>query len=167
MREIETKNLEEKNSVISKIEALKLNKVPKTALFELKILTDTFNSIGNVPFKSKDSVYKAYKPAIDKQYKSLGLTNDEQEKILFEIRLESNDSNLLETLKKERKHTYDSIAKLEEEIKQLENNMGFFNISKSAEGLFKGVEENIQNIRLKIDTLKNRLTLIKEKENSL
>lgn len=166
-KEIENSNLEAKNNVISKIETIKLSKDPKEALSELKVLSDEFNAIGNVPFKMKDSIYKTYKSTLDKQYKSLGLSPDEQEKILFEIRLGSNDSDILDTLKKERKHTYDSIAKLEEEIKQLENNMGFFNISKSAEGLFKGVEENIQTIKQKIDTLKKRLVLIKEKENSL
>lgn len=166
-KEEENTNQKLKNDVISKIEKAKLDKDSKKALKALNALSNEFTSIGNVPFKAKEGIYKAYKTALDKQYNSLKLNSDELEKFMFEIKLENGGDDIKEVLKQERKNTYDSIKKLEDEAKQLENNMSFFNISKSAEGLFKGVEDNITQIKSKIESMKNRLVLIKEKENSL
>lgn len=167
LKEEETENLKIKEKFIKEIESLKLPKDPKKAVSELKAISDKFNSFGNVPFKQKDSIYKSYKVAIDKQYKALGLSDEEKEKIIFDLKLESSDGNVIDVLRKERKHIYNQISKFESEIKQLENNMSLFTVSKSSEGLFKGVEENIKNLNDKINALQQRLILIKEKENKL
>lgn len=166
-KEEESTNLKLKETVIAEIDKMKLSKDAKKAFVDLKLISDKFNAIGNIPFKSKDAIHKNFKTALDKQYTSLKLDDESREKLMFEIRLENTRGDLAEVLKTERKRTYDSISKLEEEIKQLENNMGFFNISKSAEGLFKGVEDNINDLKSKIDSLKQRLVLIKEKSSEI
>jgi predicted DNA-binding protein YlxM (UPF0122 family) len=67
----------------------------------------------------------------------------------------------------ERKRIYAQIKHEEDTLKKYENNLGFFNISKSGEGLFKNVEETIKQGKQKIELLKTRLAVLKAKEKEV
>ena len=64
-------NLEKKKALIAEIEAYKPAADPQTAVNDLRAFSKAFAAIGNVPFKEKDQIYKAYKKALDAGYDAI------------------------------------------------------------------------------------------------
>lgn len=155
-------NLTAKEALIAKIESYQPTEDKKQTLLDLKLFSEEFNAIGNVPFKEKDRVFNAYKKALDQHYNSLDLKGAEKEKVLFKAKLDtlSASPNADRLLEDERRHIVQQVQKLEQEIRQLDNNLGFFGRSKGAEALKKDVEKKISDARKRIDEHKQRLQLI-------
>jgi hypothetical protein len=162
-KELET-NLIAKQDIISKIETYELPENKQQALNDLKEFTSAFNAVGKVPMKAKDSIYHAYKAAIDKHYGKLKLEGAEKDKVMFQARLEtlqgSPDAGKL--LSRERSDIRQQIEKLKAEIMQLDNNLGFFARSKGAgaDALRKEVEGKINAAQNRIEALKTKLKQI-------
>lgn len=160
-KQLET-NLVAKKDIISKIEAYELPENKQQALNDLKEFTSAFNAVGKVPMKEKDTIYHAYKAAIDKHYGKLKLEGAEKEKVMFQARLEtlqgSPDAGKL--LSRERADIRQQIDKLKAEILQFENNLGFFARSKGADALRKEVEGKINAAKNRIEALKTKLKQI-------
>ena len=127
----------------------------------MKAFSTEFTEIGNVPFKKKDTVYKAYKSVIDEHYNNLKMDDAEKEKILFEAKLDSlkASGNAEKLFQQEKEKIRNKINDIVKEVANYENNLGFFANSKGAEALLKGVNGNIEKGKNEIDKLKRRLKL--------
>ena len=155
-------NLIAKQDLIAKIESYELPEDKQTALKDLKEFTSTFNAIGKVPMKQKDTIYNSYKSAIDKHYSKLKLDAAEKDKVMFQARLETiqGSPEAGRLLSKERSDIRQQIEKLKAEILQLDNNLGFFARSKGADVLRKEVEGKIKAAQDRIEGLKLKLKQI-------
>jgi len=155
-------NLAEKQAVIEKIDGYKANDDKKQTLADLKLFGEEFSAIGQVPFKQKETVFKAYKSALDKQYNALGLKGEEKENVLFQAKLSqiAGSSEAAELFEREKQTVRAEINKIKQDMIQLENNLGFFANSKGANALKAEVEKKIDAEREKIDTLKAKLKSI-------
>ena len=155
-------NLAAKQALIAKIEAYKPSEDKKQTLADLKKFAEEFSAIGQVPFKQKDTIFKAYKTALDKQYNALGLKGEEKENVLFQAKLSqiAGSSDAAELFEKEKQTIRNEINKLKQDMIQLENNLGFFANSKGANVLKAEVEKKIEAEREKIDALKAKLKSI-------
>jgi len=154
-------NLKLKEALIEKIKGYKHKADAKEVISDLKAFSNEFAEIGNVPFKKKDSIYKAYKSVIDEHYNNLKMDEGEKEKILFEAKLDSlkasaNPERLFQQEKEKIRNKINDIVK---EVANYENNLGFFSNSKGAEALLKGVNGNIEKGKSEIEKLKRRLKL--------
>ncbi|MEZ4936057.1 MAG: DUF349 domain-containing protein [Crocinitomicaceae bacterium] len=149
-------NLKKKEALIEKIKAFKPSGEPKEIIGQLKELSAEFNALGNVPFKEKDRIYKAYKEAIDAQYDALDMDKQEKEDLLLKSKIETimNSQNAEDLLFKERDRIRKQITKFNDEIIQLENNLGFFG---------KGSEKNpmVIEVKKKIEKAKNEVEKLK------
>ena len=154
-------NLKLKEALIEKIKAYKHKADPKEVIIDLKKFSTEFGEIGNVPFKKKDAIYKAFKNAIDAHYNNLKMDDAEKEKILFEAKLDSlkASGNAERLFQQEKEKIRNKINDIVKEVANYENNLGFFANSKGAEALLKGVNENIEKGKNEIDKLKRRLKL--------
>jgi len=154
-------NLKQKEALIEKIIAYKHKADPKEVITDLKTFSTEFAEIGNVPFKKKDAIYKAFKNAIDAHYNNLKMDDAEKEKILFEAKLDSLkvSGNAERLFQQEKEKIRNKINDIVKEVANYENNLGFFANSKGAETLLKGVNENIEKGKNEIDKLKRRLKL--------
>ncbi|MBL4862319.1 MAG: DUF349 domain-containing protein, partial [Crocinitomicaceae bacterium] len=155
-------NLTAKQDLLKEIEAYQLPSDKKEALNSLKEYTATFNAIGRVPMKDKDTVFKAFKAAMDKHYGDLKLEGAEKERVFFEAKLETfkaspNSSRLLGDLKQDLRKDID---KQQKEINLLENNLGFFANSKGADALKKDVEKKVDRAKEKIEAFKRKIKMI-------
>jgi hypothetical protein len=155
-------NLKEKEALIAEIEKFKLPTDKSEALASLKEFAQRFNSIGHVPMKSKDGVYKSYKAALDKHYGSLKMEGAEKERVLFQAKLDTiqsspNASRMFRSLKQDLRKEIDRQQK---EITLLENNLGFFANSKGADALKQDVDKKIQKAQAKINEIKGKLKLV-------
>lgn len=69
-RNEEHANLDKKREIIAKLQAL-LENAGDDVQQKVQELTEQFNSVGHVPYKEKDKVYKAYHEVLDKIYNEL------------------------------------------------------------------------------------------------
>lgn len=155
-------NLTKKLELIDRVKAATIPEDKKEALNLLKGFATEFNEIGHVPMKEKDRVFNAYKEALDSHYKKLKLEGAEQEKMLFQARLDTmkGDPNADRALAREKYDLHDKINRLKSDILQFENNLGFFAKSKGADLLKKEVEAKIAAAQRKIEELKSKIKMI-------
>lgn len=155
-------NLVAKLDIIEKIKSYVLPDDKKQALQALKEFSAAFNAIGKVPFKEKDTVYEAYKQAIDAHYTQLKLEGEEKEKAFFQAKLDTLKAspNADKALDRERREYQMKIEQLKQDIRQYENNLGFFANSKGADSLKKEVESKINAAKRRIDEFKMKLKLL-------
>lgn len=152
-------NLELKNALIEKIRSTQLPEDKREALNVLKTFAAEFNAIGMVPMKAKDATYQAYREALNAHYEKLKLEGEEQERVLFQAKMDTLKAspNADQLLNREKADIREKITRIEADIRQYENNLGFFSSSKGADALRKEVEQKIQHSRNKIDDLKRKL----------
>jgi len=155
-------NLLAKQAIIQNIENYVVSEDKRQVLADLKVFTEAFNTAGKVPMKEKDTIYNAYKTAIDSHYSKLKLEGDEKEKILFQARIDtlasSPDAERL--FSREKSEIRQQIEQIKNDMLQYENNLGFFAKSKGADLLRKEVEGKINASKNKIEALKRKLKMI-------
>ncbi len=155
-------NLKEKEKLISELEKLKLPASKNDAIEKLKAIGTKFNSIGHVPRKDKDRIFKSYKKVRDEKYASLKLDAEEKNKVIFEAKLDalSSDTASENQIYKLKQDIRKEIDHWQKEILQLENNLGFFANSKGANPLKDQVQQKIDAARVKIEEAKAKLKMI-------
>ncbi len=155
-------NLDLKKALIDELKSIDIPADKNEALAILRDFAKRFNEIGHVPMKEKDSVYNAYKQALDAHYNKLKLEGEEKDKAMFQARLDTikANPNADKLIGKEKHDIHDKINKLKAEILQYENNLGFFAKSKGADALRKEVESKINHAKNKIEELKTKLKML-------
>ena len=161
-----TENLKFKEALIKEIEAHVPGEDNKVNIEALRTFSARFAEIGNVPFKKKDEVYKAYKKALDDQYAKIKVSKDQKEKMMFTAKIDmiKGSKNPLNAIRKEKDFIRKQINNLTKEIANFENNMAFFGNSKGADALLKGVKQNIDKAKSKVDELKRKLQSLNKTE---
>ncbi len=162
-------NLKLKTALIEEIKSYKVGKDVKQTIDDLKSFSTRFQSIGNVPYKVKDDIYKSYKSALDEKYNQIDLDKAEKTKVLFQAKLNSlmADSNPERALNNEKNNIRQSIDKEVKEKAQLENNLGFFANADENNPLLKSAKQNIAQIQRNIDQFKLQIKLINQQLNGL
>jgi hypothetical protein len=152
-------NLVAKQELIEKIKNTPLSEDKKEALAVLRAYAAEFSALGKVPMKDKDTIYNGYRDALDSHYKKLKLEGEEQDRVMFQAKLDTLKAspNADKVLQRERIEIREKITRIETDIRQLENNLGFFAKSKGADTLRKEVEGKIDASRKRIAELKNKL----------
>lgn len=163
--DVEKENLAAKESLIEKIKAFKPVSDANESINKLKEFASQFNDIGNVPFKVKDTVYKAYKTALDNHYDKLKIDKKERENMFFKDRLEGifSKSNASSLLKQEKDKLSKKLTQIKSDVLQYENNLGFFGNSKGAEALMADVKKKINRAKSDMEAIKSKLSIINKK----
>lgn len=162
-KSVEQINLAAKKALIEKVNKLDKMADADEALAELKNLMAEWPTIGHVPFKEKDKIYKEYHEAVDKQFDRLKVDQTDR-------KMQSFRSNLNEMaggehgkgkLYGEREKLMRMYERMKNELQTYENNIGFLSISsKGGGGLVKEMER-------KIEKLKNEMALIIKKIDAI
>lgn len=155
-RNAEHTNLEKKREIVTKLKALLDNPV-ENAQQAIQKLTNEYNSIGHVPFKDKDNIYKEYHDILDKVYKELHVSNAKRHLDNFKNNLKNVADKGADALDNERGRLLRRYDQLRNEITTYENNLGFLNAaSKKGNSL-------VEEMNRKVQKLKDDLELIKQK----
>ena len=156
----EVENLNHKKALIDKINAIDESLPNAEAIALIRELTTEWNSIGFVPFKEKDKIYKEYRTAVDKHFDRLKVDESERRLQSFKsnlVDLKSGGNKSKNKLLGEREKLTRTYERLKNDIQTYENNIGFLSISsKGGGGLLKEMNR-------KIDSLKDELKLIEKK----
>ena len=153
----ELENLEKKKNLIARINSLKKSDHPHETVATLKALIEEWSTIGHVPFKEKDKVYKDFRAAVDKKYEELNIDWVSRRLETFKNNLKDMNTKGQRKLIHERDRLLHARERLNSEIATYENNLGYFTSTTQ-----KG-SKVILELERKIDTLKEESRLIEEK----
>ncbi len=159
----EQANLKAKKELIEKVKSLDESLEPDEAINLLKDYMAEWNTIGFVPFRDKDKIYKAFHQAVDAQFDRLKV--DRQDR-----RIRSFRSNLSEMAGKgkgklytEREKLMRSYDRMKSELQTYENNIGFLSVhSKGGSGLIKEMERKIASLREEMELIVQKIDAIDE-----
>jgi uncharacterized protein (UPF0262 family) len=162
-------NLKLKKELIEKLTAYEVGKDVQKIIADLKVFSEDFKSIGNVPFAVKDKIYEAYRTALDEKYNQIDLGKEEKAKVLYQGRLDAitSSANPERGIDEERFTIRQKMDEFTQEKAQLENNLSFFANAKDDNPLLVNARKSISNVQQKIDGCKAQLKMLSVLSNTL
>ena len=155
-RNEERANLEKKRSIIEQLKAMAEN-AGDNIQEKVRELIDEYNTIGHVPFKEKDKLYKEYHDILDKLYKELNISTARRRLDKFKNSLKNVAEKGADALDNERARLMRRYEAIKQEVQTYENNLGFLNASSK-----KG-NSLIDEMNRKVQKLKDDMNLVREK----
>lgn len=161
-RDIENNNLKAKLEVIARLKAIDETIDDETARATMREATAEWNSIGHVPFREKDKIYKEYQAALDVLYARFNTHRNRNRMANFSNSLQQlGDSN---KLYRERERLARSYEMKKNEIQTYENNKGFLSMSSSrAESLLQELDRKIKKLHEEMELIAEKINMIDEK----
>jgi hypothetical protein len=148
----EQKNLALKKELIAKIEAIDDSTPQDEAGKLLQELTREWNNIGHVPFKEKDTIYKAWHTAVDNLVDKLKIEKGGRRN------QRGSEERPQGKVLHERERLLRQFDSLTNEIKTSENNIGFFTTSKSSgNGLLDQMKQKIEDLKTERDVVYKKI----------
>ena len=159
-RNTEHSNLAKKREVVAKLKELLENPVENVQQ-ALQKLTEEYNSIGHVPFKEKDNIYKEYHEVLDKIYKDLHISNAKRRLDNFKSNLKNVAEKGSDALDNERGRLLRRYDQLRSDITTYENNLGFLNAaSKKGNSLVEEMNRKVQKLKDDLELVKKKIKAI-------
>ena len=159
-RNTEHSNLAKKREVVAKLKDLLENPVENVQQ-ALQKLTEEYNSIGHVPFKEKDNIYKEYHEVLDKIYKDLHISNAKRRLDNFKNNLKNVAEKGSDALDNERGRLLRRYDQLRSDITTYENNLGFLNAaSKKGNSLVEEMNRKVQKLKDDLELVKKKIKAI-------
>lgn len=161
-RSEEHANLDKKHNIIAQLKELVVAEISDNDFQKkLKDLAKQYSTIGHVPFKEKDKVYKEYHEAIDAAYKKLHATNAKRHFDNFKNNLKNVAKEGGNALGNERGKLLRRYDQLRIEITTYENNLGFFNTaSKKGNSLVEEMNRKIEKLKADLEMVKQKIKAI-------
>ena len=158
-RSIEQENLKSKREVIAKIKAIDETLPEDEQIKSVNALTAEWNSIGFVPFKEKDKLYKEYKSAINAVYERLHVNANARKLADFRNNIAKGGNSLT----RERERLIRQYENLKAEIQTYENNLGFLSTSnKKGESLVDVMRQRMEKLKDDAQIILKKIHLIEE-----
>ena len=159
-RNTEHSNLAKKREVVAKRTELLENPVENVQQ-ALQKLTEEYNSIGHVPFKEKDNIYKEYHAVLDKIYKDLHISIAQRRLDNFKSNLKNVAEKGSDALDNERGRLLRRYDQLRNDITTYENNLGFLNAaSKKGNSLVEDMNRKVQKLKDDLELVKKKIKAI-------
>lgn len=161
----EQANLAAKQELIEQIESIPEDADPAEALKTVKELQEKWNSIGFVPFKEKDKIYKRFIASVDKWYDSYRQGVSDRKISAFKDnidRIASKDGNAVNGLYRERDKVVKMFESMKSELATYENNMSFLNVSSKNSSFMQEINKKIEKLKSDIKLAEEKLAAIDE-----
>jgi len=155
-RSQEHANLAKKRDIIQQLKAV-AEEAAADAQETVMKLVDEYQSIGHVPYKEKDKLYKEYHAVTDKIYKELNISTARRRLDNFKSNLKDMAKRGEDALDNERARLFRQYENIKQEVQTYENNLGFLNASSK-----KG-NSLIDEMNRKVQKLKDDMNLVREK----
>jgi len=155
-RSEEHSNLAKKRSIIAQLKAA-AEEAGDNVQETVQKLVDEYQSVGHVPYKEKDKLYKEYHEVLDKLYKDLNISTTRRRLDNFKSNLKDMAKRSEDALDNERARLFRQYEAIKQEVQTYENNLGFLNASSK-----KG-NSLIDEMNRKVQKLKDDMNLVREK----
>ena len=158
-RTVEQENLEKKKVIIEKLNLINQEASPsEKAGNTIRSLMKEWNSIGHVPFKEKDKIYKQYRTVVDALFDKLNLSASKKKLSNFKSNL-SKETNIY----REREKLVRAYENMKNEIKTYENNIGFLtSSSKKGNSLVTEMNRRIEKLKADLELITQKIAVIDE-----
>lgn len=158
-RSVEMENLEKKKEIIRQLSELNASgKTDEDTAEQIRRLMKEWNSIGHVPFKEKDRIYKAFHGKIDSLFDKFHLSASEKKLNSFKSGLGKADN-----LYREREKLVRQCEKMRADIHTYENNLGFLNSSsKKGNSLVTEISRKIERLKSDMELVQQKIKVIDE-----
>ncbi len=159
----ELKNLDIKKGIIEKIKAFKKTDNIAESLSALRALAAEWNSVGHVPFREKDKIYKEYRAVLDAKFDELNIDASQRRLESFKSNLKDISSKGENKIYREREKLVRAYEHLKSEIATYENNIGFLSVSsKKGGGMLQEMERKIEALKDECKLLEQKINMIDE-----
>ena len=159
-RSAERENLAQKRDIIAQLKAL-AEGGSENVQEKVQELVEKYQSIGHVPFKDKDKLYKEYHEVLDKLYKELNVNIARRRLDNFKSNLKSMAEHGTEALDNERSRLLRRYEAMKQEIQTYENNLGFLNAaSKKGNSLIDEMNRKVQKLKDDCELVRQKIKAI-------
>ena len=161
-RSQEQENLEKKKAIIEQLNAIDENADSEEAAQLVRDLTKQWNSIGHVPIKEKDKIYKRYRNIVDKLFERFNISASNRKLSNFKASVSSmQDSG--SQLYREREKLVRIYENMKSELQTYENNLGFLNASsKKGNSLLNELNRKVDKLKADIELAKEKIKVLDE-----
>ena len=159
-RSEESANLEKKRNVIEQLKAL-AEETADNAQEKVQKLIEEYNSVGHVPYREKDKVYKEFHDVLDKIYQERHISTQRRRLDNFKSNLKSVAKRGEDAVDNERSRLMRRYEQLKQEVATYENNLGFLNIaSKRGNSLVDEMNRKVQKLKDEVELTRQKIKAI-------
>ena len=161
-RSEEQVNLEKKKAIIEQLNTIDKEESPSDKSRDIiRELMKEWNSIGHVPFKEKDKIYKQYRTMVDSLFNKLNMSASKKKLNNFKSSL-NKEANLY----REREKLVRAYENMKSEIKTYENNIGFLSCSsKKGNSLVIEMNRKMEKLKADLELISQKIAVIDESIN--
>lgn len=158
---VEMDNLTAKKAVIEKLTAINESMDSEEATALIRELMKEWSSIGHVPFKEKDRIYKEYHKLIDEHFDRLNISASNKKLMNFKTSVSSMGSP--QGLYREREKQVRIRENMKNELLTYENNIGFLTASsKKGNSLLNEINRKVEKLKADLELINQKIKLIDE-----
>ncbi|MEL5893866.1 DUF349 domain-containing protein [Bacteroides sp. GD17] len=162
-RSVEQENLEKKRAIIEKLNGIDESTDTEEATQQVRDLMKEWNSIGHVPFKEKDKIYKQYHGQIDKLFERFNISASNKKLSNFKSSINSIQEGSPQALYREREKLMRTFENMKNELQTYENNLGFLtSSSKKGNSLLTEINRKVEKLKADIELVKEKIKVIDE-----
>lgn len=159
-RSEEQQNLSKKKEVIAELSAIDPNGITEKDSTKLHELIRQWNSIGHVPYREKDKIYKQYKELIDRLFDALHESEASRKVARFKESIKEGMN-----VGRERERLLRAYENMCNDIKTYENNLGFLtSSSKSGNSLVAEMQRKVEKLKSDAEVVLQKIRALEEKE---
>ena len=153
----EQNNLALKREVIEELKGIDTTLPAEKQTKLISELTSKWNSIGFVPFREKDKIYKEYRLVLNAIYEKLHINANERKLANFRNNISKGGTSL----QREREHLIRQYETLKSEIATYENNIGFLSVSnKKGASLVDVMRQKVEKLKQDAQVILQKIRLI-------
>lgn len=158
---VEQENLEKKKTIIEKLNAIEDSMEVEEATQLVRNLMKEWNSIGHVPFKEKDKIYKQYHNRIDKLFEYFNISASNKKLSNFKSTIGNIQEGSPQVLYREREKLMRTYENIKNELQTYENNLGFLTASsKKGNSLLTELNRKVEKLKADIELVKEKIKVI-------
>ena len=159
-RSVEHENLAKKKKVIAALSAINPEDISEADASKMHDLIKEWNSIGHVPFRDKDKIYKQYKAIIDSLFDALHKNEASKKVARFKDSIKEGMN-----VNRERERLLRAYDNLCNEIKTYGNNLGFLtSSSKSGNSLVAEMQRKMEKLKADAEIILKKIKALNEEE---
>lgn len=162
-RSVEVENMEKKKAIIEKLSAIDENMDTDQANTLVRDLMKEWNSIGHVPFKEKDKLYKQYHGLIDQLFERFNISASNRKLSNFRSNISTIQGSGSQSLYREREKLVRTYENMKSELQTYENNLGFLtSSSKKGSSLLTEINRKVDKLKADLELVQQKIKVIDE-----
>ena len=162
-RSVEHENMEQKKAIIEKLKTFLQSEVDEKVNQQVRELIKEWNSIGHVPYKEKDKLYKQFHDLVDKLFALFNNKASSKKLNSFKSSINNIQDSSPQALYREREKLVRAYDNMKAELQTYENNLGFLNASsKKGNSLLTELNRKVEKLKADIQLIKEKIKVIDE-----